>query len=33
MDGIWGAYIMLAGLALIIFLMAIWPSKKKKDVR
>ena len=30
MDGIWGAYLMLGGLALIMFIVAIWPSKKKK---
>ncbi len=30
MDGLWGVYLMMAGVALIIFIAAIWPSKKKK---
>ncbi len=31
MEGIWGAYLMLGGLALIMFIVALWPSKKKAD--
>jgi hypothetical protein len=30
MEGVWGAYLMLAGVALMIFIAAIWSSKKKK---
>ena len=29
MDGLGGTYLMLAGVALIIFIAAIWPSRKK----
>ena len=30
MDGLWGAYIMIGGFAVIVLIAALWPTKKKK---
>ena len=31
MDGLWGAYIMIGGFAIIVLIAALWPSKKKTE--
>ena len=29
MEGIWGAYLMIGGFAIIVLIAILWPSKKK----
>lgn len=31
MDGLWGAYIMLGGFALVVAIAVFWPFKRKKN--